>query len=75
MAFKLLEKLRATVGYDFIFWNGVVRPGEQIDRAVNLTQSPVFGTGELIGPARPAPRFERSDFIAHGLSLGLECRY
>jgi hypothetical protein len=75
LAFRLLANVRATVGYDFIFWDRVVRPGEQIDRSINLTQSPIFGTGTLVGPARPEQRFDRSDFFAHGASFGLECRY
>jgi hypothetical protein len=64
--------LRVTVGYDFLYWNKVVRPGNQIDHAVNQTQS--LG-GPLVGPATPVPLFNRSDFWAQGVSAGLEIHF
>ena len=73
--YAILPHLTATVGYDFLFWNQVVRPGSQIDHSVNLSQSMTQGGGTLIGPATPAPLFNRSDFFAHGVSFGIEFRY
>jgi hypothetical protein len=70
--FLILPNLRALVGYDFLYWSSVVRPGNQIDRSINPTQS--LG-GLLVGPAQPAPQFNRSDFWAQGLTFGLEFRY
>jgi hypothetical protein len=66
----LTRWLRATVGYDFLYWNQVVRPGDQIDRSIDVSQADG-------GPAasRPAALFNRTDFIAHGVSFGLEARY
>ena len=61
-----------------MYWIRVLRPGNQIDHGVNLTQNAVLdpnGVGMLVGPARPVPPFNRSDFWAQGLSLGLEFRY
>jgi len=66
---------RVFVGYDFMYWNQVVRPGNQIDRNVNLTQIAVLGNGALTGPASPGPLFNHSDFWAQGITLGLELRY
>ena len=48
VSYRLAGGLRAFVGYDILYWNQVVRPGSQIDRAVNPTQ--IFG-GELVGPS------------------------
>jgi hypothetical protein len=62
-------------GYDFLAWSSVVRPGDQIDRSLNLTQNPFFGNGTLVGTARPTPLFVRSDFIASGLICGLQLIY
>jgi hypothetical protein len=62
-------------GYDFLFWSSVVRPGEQIDHNLNQTQNPFFGTGTLVGPARPMPLFARTDFAASGLIFGLQLIY
>jgi hypothetical protein len=65
-------------GYDLVYWSQVVRPGNQINHNVNLTQNAVLdpnGLGRLVGPAQPAPLFNRSDFWAQGINLGLEVRY
>ncbi len=67
--------LSVFVGYDFMYWNSVVRPGNQIDRNINLTQSAVLGTGALNGPAFPTQQFNRTDFWAQGATLGFEFRY
>jgi hypothetical protein len=66
---------RAFAGYDFLYWSQAVRPGSQVDRNVNLTQSAVLGTGVLLGPASPTPLFNRGDFWAQGLNVGLEFRF
>lgn len=65
----LTRYVRATAGYDFLYWNQVARPGNQIDRTVNPTQ---FLGGTLVGPARPAPLFRTSDYFIHGVSGGIE---
>jgi hypothetical protein len=73
----ILPGLRAYVGYDIMYWNQVVRPGSQIDRNLNLTQSPAISqtsTG-LVGAALPQPQFNKTDFYANGLMFGLELRY
>jgi hypothetical protein len=72
---QLCGCLRATVGYDLLYWDRVVRPGDQIDHAVNVSQSPVFATGSLLGAARPAPLHLQSDFFVQGFTAGLELRY
>jgi hypothetical protein len=66
---------RAFVGYDFMYWSQVVRPGNQVDGNINLSQSAVLGSGALTGPAYPMALFNRSDFWAQGLNAGLEFRF
>lgn len=76
LGFQVTSWLRATVGYTFLYWSEVVRPGDQIDRMVNPTQLPsAAGFGPLVGPAAPTPRFEHTDYWAQGINLGLSCRY
>ena len=78
LGYRLTQRLTASVGYDFMYWNQVVRPGNQIDRNVNLTQNGVLdpnGVGALVGPAQPTSQFNRTDFWAQGVSVGLEFRY
>ena len=50
----------------------VLRPGDQIDRTINPTQA---AGGVLVGPPRPAPLFNTTDFWAHGVNAGLELSF
>jgi len=72
LGYDILQHVRAFVGYDILYWNQVVRPGSEIDRSVNPTQA--LG-GVLVGPARPQPLFDRTDFWAQGVSFGLLFTY
>ncbi|HEX3148430.1 MAG TPA: BBP7 family outer membrane beta-barrel protein [Gemmataceae bacterium] len=73
--YQVTNCLRAFVGYDVLCWTQVARPGDQIDRATNPTQSPVFGAGSLTGAARPAWLTNSGGFYAQGFSVGVEFRY
>lgn len=75
---RLIGDLSAFVGYSFLYWSNVVRPGDQVVRAINPLQAPsspvgVFAPGA--GPAQPTVPFRESDFWAQGINLGLEIRY
>lgn len=74
--FRLSDAGRVYVGYSFIYLSDAVRPGDQIDRTLNPAQIPlVSGTAPVLGADRPARLFNRSDFWAQGLIIGLETRY
>lgn len=78
VGYRLASWLSIIAGYTFLYASNVARPGEQIDRTVNPTQSLSFGgpVGKpLVGEARPRFRFEGSDFWAHGLSAGLALQF
>jgi hypothetical protein len=77
LGYDILSNLRAYVGYDFLYANDFVRPGNQVSHIVNPTQNQLFGNpgGQLVGPAEPAPAFNHSDFWAHGVSFGVELRF
>jgi hypothetical protein len=66
--------IRVLVGFDFLYVSDVVRPGDQIDRRLNLTQTPELGR-VLVGPALPAPMFNHTDFWAYGLSAAVTFRF
>jgi hypothetical protein len=73
---QLTRRLKACVGYSFLWVSAVARAGEQIDPVVNVTQLPILsGKGPHVGPARPALKFAETDFWAHGLNFGLELTY
>ena len=71
---QLTSHLRAYAGYTFIYWGEVVRAGDQVDLAVNPNLLPP-ATQPVVGPLRPAPRFENTSFWAQGIDLGLELRF
>jgi len=73
VGYQLTPRVRVMMGYSFLYWTNVARPGDEIDLAVNTSQPPL-GTG-LVGQPRPAFSFNDSDFWAQGLSFGVEVRY
>lgn len=71
LGYSLTPQWRATVGYTFLYWSSVVRPGDQIDRNVNPNLMPPEAT-PFSGLERPTFTFAESDLWVNGLSLGLE---
>ena len=71
---KLGDSGRIYVGYNFIYLSDAVRPGDQVDRTITPSQIPSLGGGGLVAD-RPRGLFNRSDFWAQGLVIGLETRY
>jgi len=66
------------LGYSFLYASNVVRPGNQIDRTINTTQSTAYTetpTVRLQGPARPSSSFNESNFWAQGINVGLAVRF
>ena len=55
VGYQLTDHLKATLGYTFIYWSNVVRPGDQISLDVNPNQLPPRDT-TLVGIARPRLR-------------------
>ena len=79
LGYRVLPNLRLSVGYNFLYWSNVVRPGDQIDRVVDLALVPNFvpnppGIAPTANP-RPLPTFRQSDFWAHGVQFGVEYRW
>ncbi len=72
VGYQISRRLEATMSYSFIYWSDVARPGDAIDRTVNLSQ---VGGAPLTGPRRPVYNHEDSDFWAQGLSFGLKYEY
>jgi hypothetical protein len=68
--------LRVFVGYSFLYWSDVARPGDQVDSGINRHELPTSRlSGPVTGPARPAFSFVQSDYWAQGLNFGMELRY
>jgi hypothetical protein len=76
LGFQFSRNVRGFVGYTFLYWTQVARPGDQVDTTVNLNQVPLSGTfGAAGGPARPGFILHSTDFYAHGVNFGLEIRF
>ncbi|WP_153558796.1 BBP7 family outer membrane beta-barrel protein [Roseimaritima sediminicola] len=74
VGYQLTERLRATVGYTFIYWSNVVRAGDQISRDLNPNLLPPEAD-PFSGAERPAFAFRDSDYWVHGISFGGEYRW
>lgn len=72
LSYWLRFRLALDVSYSALYWNNVVRPGDQIDRVVNPTQR---GGGTLVGDARPQPLFHRTDLWFHAVGFGVTYRF
>ncbi len=77
VGYQVTDNLRVFVAYDFLYLSNVVRPGDQIDRTIDVSQVPFFapGTPPVANGQRPIVPFRSSDFWAQGVSVGLEWRY
>jgi hypothetical protein len=76
LGYRVAEQLIARLGYTFLYWNQVARPGSQIDPVVSPTQVPSdFAYAPGTGPLRPTFRMHESDYWTMGLNLGVEYRY
>ena len=76
LGYRLTNNIEVIVGYGFMYWANVLRPGDQIDTNLNpnlIPTSNTFGVGG--GPAHPAAILQEAGFWAQGLNVGFEVRY
>ena len=74
VGYQVTEHLSVTIGYTFLYWSDVARPGNQIDRSINPVALPISGTA-AVQSSRPAFSRQESDFWAQGLTFGMEMRF
>ena len=69
IGYNITPRLKITAGYTFFYWTDTLRPGDQIDTNLNLSQ---LAPGGLVGT--PCPRFPRTidNVWVQGVSAGLE---
>jgi len=76
VGYQITPWMQARVGYTFVYWSSVIRPGPQIDRLVNPAQIPFDPTyGTPGGLARPETLLHPGDFWAQGLNVGLHFNF
>jgi hypothetical protein len=72
---RLLDGVLGFVGYNYLLWTNVLRPGQQIDRGLELGQVPFSTTFTGIPGGRPAVSLRSSDVSVHGLNAGLAIQF
>ncbi len=76
VGYMLNPAVRVFAGYNFMYWSNVIRPGDQIDRVVDVTLVPNPPAGvPSSGQFRPQPLFRQSDLWVQGVQLGVELRW
>jgi hypothetical protein len=78
VGYQILPHLRGFVGYNFLYWSNVIRPGTSIDRGLDVTKIPNFPLNPEPAPVpgqHPAPIFHNTGFWAQGINFGLEFTY
>ena len=78
VGYQVTDNLRAFVGYNFLYWSSVLRPGDQIDRRLDITRIPLnFAPAGTLptGLGNPLPLLKGTDFWAQGINVGLQFRY
>jgi hypothetical protein len=75
LGYYVIPNLKMYVGYNFLYWTNVLRPGDQIDPVVDLTFVPNAPAVAPSGQNRPQPLFRQSDLLVTGLQFGVEFRW
>ncbi|MFO1395481.1 MAG: BBP7 family outer membrane beta-barrel protein [Burkholderiales bacterium] len=78
VGYRVTPSASLFVGYSLLYASNVVRPGNQLNRTVNTTQSTSYTedpTPRLVGPAQPAFAFNDSSFWAQGVNMGVAIRF
>ncbi len=78
LGYWITPRLRAIVGYTFLYWSSVARAGNQIDTNVNSTVLPA-ASASGVAPAGdlryPMFAWNTTDFWAQGINAGLDYRW
>jgi Putative beta barrel porin-7 (BBP7) len=71
----ILPHLTLSLGFDCIYWSRILRPAQQIDRDIDITQIPNFPTNAGVAPTglnQPSVPFRQSDLWILGITLSAE---
>lgn len=71
LGWKLKSGWQANIGYQLMYWTNVLRAGEQVDPHLD----PAFFGQPIQNPNQPTRLYHESDYVAHGLSFGIERRF
>ena len=75
VGYRPRDNVRLYVGGNFLYWSDVIRPGQQIDRVIDLTFVPNAPDVEFSGQFRPQANLRSSDYWLLGVQFGAELRW
>jgi hypothetical protein len=78
LGYRVTPQATVFVSYSALYASNVARPGQQINRNINPTQSVAYGNdppATLVGEAQPGFGFMTTDFWAQTLSIGFAYRF
>jgi hypothetical protein len=74
LAYEMTPGVQLTIGYDFLYYSSVVRPGDQLNR--NLPKDQIFQQGgTAVSSTSPAALFNKTDVYTQGLNIGVAVRF
>ncbi len=68
MRWQVTDSVYLRLGYDLLYWNKILCPGDQMNPHVNATALPYHGP--LVGLPAPTPQFVFTDAFLQGLEAG-----
>ncbi len=77
IGYNITPRCRIFVGYNVIYWSQVLRPGNQIDTAIDSTRIPNFGNTNATLTTTPHPSWAAnySGYFAQGLNFGFTFKW
>lgn len=78
LGYQLTQRARVTLGYNFMYLDSTLRPGDQIDTGLDVTRIPNFPLAqppEALPLTRPVPQMRESAFFAQGISFGFQYQW
>jgi len=76
IGYQFTPHISMWAGYTLLYWNQMLRSGQQIDPNIDMRQPQIFGaTGPVAGAQFPQVLFHESSFWAQGINVGLEFIY
>jgi hypothetical protein len=75
VGFQVTSSIRFHVGYSFLYWDAVARPGDELNPRIDPRQVPSSVTFQSTPAIQPARLMGQSDYWAQGLTCGVEFRF
>jgi hypothetical protein len=75
VAFAITPRFSVRLGYTFIYWSNVLRPGDQVNSTVSPNLVPSDPSYGQAGPNQPQYAANTTSYWAQGLNVGLDFHF